>query len=179
MRRSAFGCLEFIVGVLLVIIGIYTFTSPIEAMMAMVIVYGVLAVFMGIGDIIMYIKAERFTGFGPVLALISGMLSVMSGVMQIAYPRAGALVLGLLFPLWFITHCISRLARLEGMRVFIGRGTYFCLLILNIAGVILGFLLLLSPHYAVISPVYLVGAYLVLLGAESIVLSFSGAGSRY
>ena len=111
--------------------------------MALVIVYGILALLMGIGDIVMYIRASRFTGFAPMLSLVSGILSVMSGIMLITYPDAGALILGVLFPLWFITHCTARLARLEWMKSIIRTG-----------------------------------AYLVLLGAESIVLAFSKAGSR-
>ena len=178
MRRSGFGWLEFIVGAALIVLGIYTFTCPVEAIMALVLLYGVLAILMGIGDIVMYIRTERFTGFGPMLSLVSGILSVMSGVMLIAYPGAGALVLGVLFPLWFMTHCISRLARLEGVRYLISNGTFYCLLILNMIGMVIGFLLLLSPRYAVISSAYLVGSYLVLLGSESIVLAFSGAGAR-
>ncbi len=179
IRRSGFGWLEFIIGLILVVLGIYTYTCPLEAVMALVLIYGILAILMGIGDIVMYIRAERFTGFGPMLSLISGILSVMSGVMLIAYPRAGALVLSLLFPIWFITHCIARLTRLDGIRFLISNATYYCLLILNIIGIVLGFLLVLSPWYAVLSTVYLVGTYLVLLGIESIVLAFSKAGSKY
>ena len=146
--------------------------------MALVIVYGILALLMGIGDIVMYIRASRFTGFAPMLSLVSVILSVMSGIMLITYPDAGALILGVLFPLWFITHCTARLARLEWMKSIIRTGTFYCLMALNITGIIIGFLLLISPYHAVISTVYLVGAYLVLLGAESIVLAFSKAGSR-
>ena len=133
---------------------------------------------MGIGDIVMYIRASRFTGFAHMLSLVSGILSVMSGIMLITYPDAGALILGVLFPLWFITHCTARLARLEWMKSIIRTGTFYCLIALNITGIIIGFLLLIFPYHAVISTVYLVGAYFVLLGAESIVLAFSKAGSR-
>lgn len=76
IRRSGFGWLEFIVGILLVILGLYTFTRPIEAVMTLVIVYGILALLIGIGDIVMYIRASRFTGFAPMLSLVSGILSV-------------------------------------------------------------------------------------------------------
>ncbi len=179
IRRSGFGWLEFILGLLLVALGIFTFTRPLEALMAVVIIYGVTAILMGIGDIVMYIRAERFTGFAPMLSLISGILSVMSGVMLIAYPGAGTLVLGILFPIWFITHCVSRLARLDVIRVFVGNGIYYCLLILNIIGLILGVLLLLAPYWAIISASWIIGFYLVLLGAESIVLAFSKVGSRF
>ena len=39
-----------------------------------------------------------YTGFGPVISLISGTLSVMTGVMLLVYPNAGRIVMTLLFP---------------------------------------------------------------------------------
>ena len=65
------------------------------------------------------------------------------------------------------------------IRVFVGNGIYYCLLILNIIGLILGVLLLLAPYWAIISASWIIGFYLVLLGAESIVLAFSKVGSRF
>ena len=54
---------------------------------------------------------------GPAISLVTGILSVMSGVMLLVYPGAGALVLTLLFPIWFIAHCISRLSHLHHIRI--------------------------------------------------------------
>ena len=98
-RRSGFGWMEFIEGVLLLILGIYTFIQPDRALTGFIVLYGVIAVLMGIADILLYARVERFTGFGPIVSLISGALSVMTGVMLLVYPNAGKWVMGLLFPL--------------------------------------------------------------------------------
>ena len=111
-RHSGFGWLELIIGILFIVLGIWTFADPRHALASMVFIFGVPAIIVGIADIVLYVQAERYTGFGPVIALISGILSVMSGIMLLVYPRAGIIVLTVLFPIWFIAFpdwptCIS------------------------------------------------------------------------
>ena len=87
--RSNFGWLKLIEGILLLVLGIYTLTRPDQALTGFIILYGIVAVITGISDIILYVQVARFTGFGPVLSLITGTLSVMAGVMLIITPNAG------------------------------------------------------------------------------------------
>ena len=89
-RRSGFGWLELVTGLLLIALGILIFVKPGFALSGLVFLYGLAAVVMGIADIVLYIHVERFLGFAPTLSLISGILSVMTGVMLAAYPEAGA-----------------------------------------------------------------------------------------
>ena len=79
-------------------------------------------------------KMERHTGFGPVVALVSGILSVIAGLLVMVYPGAAAWALTIFFPLWFIMHCISRLTHLGIIRYVAGSGYYYFSLILNIIG---------------------------------------------
>ena len=98
-RRSGFGWLELIIGLLLVVLGILAFLKPELALTSLVFAYGIAAVAMGVADILLFIHGERYTGLGPVLSLVSGILSVMAGIILVAYPRTGALVLTMLFPI--------------------------------------------------------------------------------
>ena len=86
--HSGFGWLALIVSILLVLLGIATFIWPEAALESFVMVYGVLAVATGIMDIVFYARVERHTGFGPMTALVSGILSVMCGFMLLVYPSA-------------------------------------------------------------------------------------------
>ena len=79
-RRSSYGVYELIVGILLILLGIFTFTRPQSALTGLVVLYGLLATITGIGDIVFYVKMEKHTGFGPTVSLISGILSVMTGL---------------------------------------------------------------------------------------------------
>ena len=71
-NRSVFGWLELAIGILLIILGVLSFAKPGYALTVLVLAYGVVAIIMGIADIILYIQVERHTGFGRILSLISG-----------------------------------------------------------------------------------------------------------
>ena len=133
---------------------------------------------MGVADILLYIRVERFTGFGPIISLVSGALSVMTGVMLLVYPNAGKWVMSLLFPLWFLTHCISRLAGLRTVRLLASRFTYWFTLVMNVLGLALGVMMLAQPWVSLLSLEYLVSFYLMLLGVDCIILACSRLGSR-
>ena len=130
-KRSGFGWMELIVGILLVLLGIFSFVRPNGILTGIVIIYGLVAVITGISDIVFYVRVDRHIGFGPTVALVSGVLSVMSGVMLLTYPGAGKWILSLLFPIWFITHCISRISHLGFVRRTAGNLPYYLFLILN------------------------------------------------
>lgn len=177
-RRSGFGWLELALGILLIVLGIWVFADPALALTGMILACGAAAVVMGIADIILYVQVERYTGFGPVISLISGILSVMSGMMLLVYPRAGALVLTLLFPIWFIAHCISRLAHLPHIRLVAGSGMYTLSLVIQIIGLILGIMMFLRPLFTLATIRCFGGCYLILLGIDSILLAVSRVGMR-
>ena len=177
-RHSGFGWLELIIGILLVVLGIWALAAPGIALKGMVFAYGLAAVIMGIADIVLFIEVDRYTGLGPVIALVSGILSVMSGIMLLVYPTAGALVLTLLFPIWFIAHCMSRLSHLGYIRLVCGHRVYYFTMIIHIVGLILGFLMLFSPLLTFTSIHYFASAYLILLGIDSMVTAMSPMGTR-
>lgn len=175
-RHSGFGWLELVIGILLLVLGVLAFVKPDLALTSMIFAYGMAAVIMGIADIILYIQIESFIGFGPILSLITGILSVMSGIMLTVYPRTGVIILTVLFPIWFIAHCISRFAHLHHIRYIAGDGIYYTTLIINVIGLILGILMLLRPFLALTTIRFIAGVYLVLLGIDSIVMAFSRMG---
>ena len=177
-RRSPFGWLELFTGILLIALGIWALADPGLALTGMVFAYGVAAIVMGVADIILYIQLEKYTGFGPAISLVTGILSVMSGVMLLLYPGAGTLVLTLLFPIWFIAHCISRLSHLSSIRLIAGNATFYFALVINIIGLILGFMMLLSPIFTLNTIRYFASAYLILLGIDSVVMAASRIGMR-
>ncbi len=178
-RRSGFGWMELAIGIVLLVLGVLTFSWPELALTSLVFAYGIAAVVMGVADIILYIQVERYTGFGPMLALVSGILSVMSGVMLMVYPRTGVLVLTILFPIWFIAHCISRLAHMNHIRLVAGNGVYYFTLATNIVGLALGLLMLLNPLFTLTTIRYFASVYLILLGIDSVVTAVSRMGTRY
>lgn len=178
-KPSGFGWIEFISGLCMLLLGVFTIFRPQGMFTWFVMIYGLLAVITGICDIVFYIKTERYTGFGPIIALISGILSVMAGAILIAHPGMGKWILSVLFPLWFIAHCISRLTHLNTIRFVAGRVYYYISMVINIFGLVLGILMLLEPMFAFVSASTLVGIYLIAAGIEAVVIAFSKVGSGW
>ena len=177
-RRSGYGWFELIIGIMLVVLGIFTFIRPGSTLTGIVILYGLVAVITGISDLIFYVRTERYTGFGPAVSLISGIFSIMAGVMLLVYPGAGRWVMVLLLPIWFIAHCVSRLSHLNFIRVTAGEIYYWFALIVNIIGIILGIMMIARPMLSLFSAGFLIGTYLILLGVDSIMVGAGKLGSR-
>lgn len=178
-RRSRFGWMELIIGIVLVGLGILTLVKPGGVLTGIIVIYGLIATITGIADIIFYIRMERHMGFAPTLALAAGVLSVMAGLMLLIYPGIGAGVISILFPLWFITHCVSRLSHLGIVRITAGKGYYYFTMTVNIIGIIVGILMILQPQTALLAINYLIGFYLLLLGIDNIVISLSPMGYEF
>lgn len=170
-RRFVFEWFELVIGILLILFGIDTLIHPGRSLEWIVILYGMFAMIIGISDLVFYIRAERFIGFGPAVSLISGIFSIMAGVMLLVHPDAGKWVMILLLPIWFIAHCVSRLSRLRLIRVVHGRFYYYFTLVANIIGIILGCMMIVWPSILLFSIGFLIGAYLILLGVDNIVVA--------
>ena len=75
-RQSDIGWFELVMGLILIILGIVIMRQPVGVLTWIVILCGLIAVISGIGDIVLYVKMERFTGFGPVISLVTGILGI-------------------------------------------------------------------------------------------------------
>ena len=177
-NRSAIGWGELLIGIILIVLGIFTFARPSSALTGVVFVYGILAVITGIADIAFYVKVEQHTGFGPAVSLVTGILSILAGILLLFNPGAGKWAMVVLFPLWFIAHCISRLTHLSLIRMTAGTGYYYFTLIVNILGLLLGFIMIFNPLLSLFSVSYIIGCYLILIGIDHMVLAASKWGMR-
>lgn len=177
-RRSGYGWFELIIGILLVAFGVFTLFHPGKAITGIVLLYGAIAVITGISDILFFVRGERYTGFGSTVSLVSGIFSIMAGIMLLVYPNAGKWVMILLLPIWFIAHGVSRLSHLHFIRYAAGNAYYYVTLIVNIIEIILGCMMIVWPSLSLFSAGFLIGAYLTLIGIDNIVMAVSRIGSR-
>ena len=167
-KQFNIGWLGLAMGILLILLGVFVILSPVELMIWLVVLCGLVAIITGAADIILYVKMNQYTGFGPTVALVTGILAVMAGFMLVVHPGAGTWAVAVVFPIWIIAHCISRLAHVSVVRSLMGEGYYYYSLVLNILGIVVGVLLLLSPGVMFFSLGFLIGAYLILLGIDCI-----------
>ncbi len=178
-KPTRFGWLEIIAGVLMILLGLFTIFNPDATMTSLVRIYALIAILTGICDIVFFVKTEKYTGFVPVLTLITGILSVMSGISLFFYPNAGKFILSLLFPIWFISHCLFRLFNLPLLRAVAGRGRFYFSLIVNGLGLVLGLLMILHPAVTMFTVGSIVAAWLVVSGIDSIMIGLSRLGSGW
>ena len=61
-------------------------------------------------------------------------------------------------------------------RFVAGNGIFYFSLVIHIIGLILGCLMLLNPLITLTAVRYIAGAYLILLGIDSVVMAFSRMG---
>lgn len=177
-KRNWIGWMELIVGILLLAGGIYTLMNPSASLTGLSFLYGCMAVFTGILDIVFYVQMDRRTGFGPVMALLTGILSILAGICLVFQPAIGTWVLVWMFPIWFIVHCVSQLSHLYIIRITAGNAYYYFSMIVNIIGLILGIFMAFNPIFAVISIPYMIGCYLILLGIDGIVVALTNFERR-
>lgn len=166
---------KLIIGILLIILGVFTFIRPGSMLTGIIVIYGIAAIITGIMDIVNYIRINRYTGFAPMLSLISGILSTMCGFMLLVSPGTGRWILAFLLPIWFIAHCISRLSNLHLARAIRGDVYYYICMIICIIGIVFGFLMLMFPVLSFLTMdflAYLAAFYLILLGIDCILDSF-------
>ena len=64
-RRSGFGWLDLTLGIGLICLGILALVQPDWALTTLVVAYGIAAVVMGVTDILLFIRVERYTGWAP------------------------------------------------------------------------------------------------------------------
>jgi uncharacterized membrane protein HdeD (DUF308 family) len=162
---------ELLLGVVFVLMGVYTFANPALTLTGFIVAYGILAVITAVVDIAFYVRMERHTGFGPVAALVLGIINLLLGLFLVFNPRGAAVIVGVIFPIWFIAHCLVKLFNLDVIRMWDPR-RYWLELVVNLVGIVLGVLLLLHPFTSAVSLVYLAGAYLVIMGISSVLSSF-------
>ncbi len=171
MRRPRAKWVEMFFGILLVILGILTLIIPADVLGGLTICYAVMAIITGARDLMFYCKSERYTGFAPCVSLITGIISIMSGIMLIAYPSAGVYILSLLFPLWLISHSIFQLISADIISLFSTERSGRIARISGIIGLILGFILLIRPGVSKLITAVILSAFMIITGITSILIA--------
>lgn len=166
--KRAYNWIEIILGVLLIVAGVLAFVKPGSLLSLFSIFIGAAIIVSGVGDLVFYFQMNRASGFGPTSALIGGIAAILIGILFLSRPRILAVLLGVLFIVWLLTHCVSRLANVNFVRAREGNGMYWFTIITNALGIALAIILLFRPLMPSLALTYALGAYHILLGVNSI-----------
>ncbi|MBS0953544.1 HdeD family acid-resistance protein [Lactiplantibacillus plantarum] len=151
-----------IAGLLAIIIGFWMWRKPVNAVIAMTWIFGIIMLITGIGSIVVWNDVKRVAQHSAGL-LINGILNIIIAAIMMFSHTSSILMLAVLFAVWFIVDSCTwfSFADLSGhptlSKVF------------SIIGIILGVLLLFSPMLSLSTLVMFVSVTLIVYGFVVIV----------
>ncbi|MYV18091.1 HdeD family acid-resistance protein [Furfurilactobacillus milii] len=169
--RRSFDWYSFILGVLFIIAAGIALVDPASSLMALVAIFGAVALLRGIYEVWFHDDVRRLLGRSPVWLLFMGILDIVIGAFLIFHLGIGMRLLPIFFAIWFIVDSLTGLITSGLMRSFDKR--YFWVSIgLDVLGLIVGILLLLKPVVAALTLATLIGIYFFIEGVLHIMRAF-------
>ena len=172
--RSTFGWADLLFGIASILLGIYILFNPVSAIRTIVFIIGGVALIGGVSNTFFGFRVQQNHRLGRTVSITASVLNIFIALLILFNVGAGAYLLSIFLPVWFIAHCVSRLANLDAFRIYGRKSLYWSALILNVLGIALATLLLLNPSVLILSIEFLTGSYLVLMGISSIIAVYSG-----
>jgi uncharacterized membrane protein HdeD (DUF308 family) len=162
-------------GVLAVLFGLIAFAMPGITLAVLVLLFGGYAVADGIFAIIAGIRAagrrERWWPF-----VLEGILDLFAGLVAFVVPLATALALLYVVAFWAVVTGVLRIIAALRLRKEI-QGEWL-LVLSGVLAVIFGVLLVARPALGLVTLVWLIGAYAIVVGIALIGLGFWLRGHR-
>ncbi|MGM0138242.1 acid-resistance membrane protein [Enterococcus sp. DIV0755b] len=171
MEKRGFDWGSLILGILFVIVALMSFQDPVGDLVAIVIVFGVFAILKGIFEIFLRNRFKDLTGYKAKMPLVVGILDIIIGIFLLWNMNASVLALPFVFAIWFIVDSIFGLFNLDLARQH-SNGYFWFSLIIDILGIIVGFILLFNPISSALTLSFLVGFYFMMWGITQIVYAF-------
>lgn len=162
---------SLLLGILFVITSLLSFQDPAGNLIAIVLVFAVFAILKGIFEIFVRNRLKQLIGVKSYAPIILGIIDIAVGVYLLFNLGVGVSVLPFVFAIWFILDSFINLFTLDLARSF-SNGYYWFSLIVNILGILLGFVLLFDPLSSALTLSFLVGFYFMLFGITHIVYAF-------
>ena len=156
-------------GVLAIIFGLVALVFPGIALLAFIYIFAAYAIIDGIVAVVVSIgERSSLSRWGWVL--VEGILSIVAGIVAVAYPGLTALVLLYIVAAWAILTGIT-----EIVAAFIIREQAWQEWALGLAGlfsIIFGIVLFIRPGAGLLTILWLVGIYAIIFGVLFIVRAF-------
>ena len=159
-----------IAGILCIIAGICVFVFPVESYVALSILFGIVMLLTGAGQLILASTSGNYLATKGYF-IVGGVLDVILGIFLCVYPGVTLIVLPFMMGIWLMYHSFMLIAfgsDLDTFRIS-GSGATIALGILIL---LLSIFVLLNPFSAgVITVLIVAGVGLILLGATFCMVS--------
>lgn len=161
---SRYWWLAIVRGVISILFGIFAFIYPGATLAALVLWFGIWAVFNGVSGIFAFFAYKQKHDH-RVWQLIVGLLSIAVGIMTFMSPNVTALVLIIYIAAWAFVQGIFEI--ITALRIYSVSGAWM-LLLSGIASVIFSLLILWNPLPGAIALLWLIAAYAIVFGVLAI-----------
>jgi len=165
--RGAYMALSIITGLLMIVLGGLFLARPGLSLASIIWLTGIFAIAYGVFLVIAGI-AGRHDGGG--WAIAGGVLAVIMGIVVLAWPAATSLAILYVIAAWAIISGIADIAGAFAGGISGGRRVW--LVILGLIGIAVGIYFFVHPVSGVLTLLWVVGIYLVVLGVFRIVAGF-------
>lgn len=161
--------IPLLVGILFVVISIVVFTSPLESLLALSLLFALSFVFGGLSEVVFsIINRDRLDNWGWSLAF--GILTFIVGVSLVSHPELSISVLALYIGFLLLFRSIASISFAMDIKKY-GSKDWGGLLAFGILGAIVSFILIWNPLFAGLSVVVLVALSFLFTGLFSILLA--------
>lgn len=158
-------------GVFAIVFGIVALVWPSVTVWALVVVFGAYAIVDGISAIIRSVQARKVES-GWVWWLLGGVVSLIAGIVAFVWPGITALAAVFVIGIWAIMGGILEIAGSVRLRKLDGAAHWGLLLFAGILELLFGMVLVFFPVSGILSIVWLVGVFALLLGVLFVVSAF-------
>jgi uncharacterized membrane protein HdeD (DUF308 family) len=157
-----------IAGLAALVFGVLSFIYPGMTLAILVSFYGAYALVDGIFRVIASVnQGERGQPWG--FLLISGIISILAGIVTFFYPGITAAVLYWIIAIWAIVHGILEIAAAIQFRRIVPHD--WALALGGVLSILFGVLLFLYPASGILTLIWLIAIYAVLYGIVQIMLA--------
>lgn len=159
-----------IIGIMLIVIGGYIFSAPLETYLTLTVLFSVSFIAFGILEIVFSLQnSKTLSNWG--WYLIGGLISLLAGIYLIIHPGISVEILPTFVALTLLFRCSLYLGISFDLRR-LGILSWGNVAIASILGMILSFMLLANPLFAGLSLVTLTALSFIFSGSTSVVLAF-------
>lgn len=170
-RSNDFNLSNLLIGILAIIVSIIAFRNPMASLVSIVIWYAIFAIIRGILEIMARNRLKKIGFSKHNFMLASAIINIIFGILLLFNIEIGVITLPIIFAIWFMLDSIMGIFLAKPIKSFNNK-MYWFIVILNIIGAIIGFMLLRNPVSSMFTVAFLVGFYFMMNGIRHIVQAF-------
>ncbi|MGY3767015.1 HdeD family acid-resistance protein [Vagococcus vulneris] len=170
-KNKKFRIGYLVLGIFFIFTSILSFQRPDEDLMALALLFGIIALLKGCFELFAKKKMQQLLGINNSMIYVIGIIDIIIGLIFLFNLPAGMMSLPFIFAIWFICDSVNCLFELNYSKQ-VSQGYYWLSLIVSILGIVIGTLLFFNPIASALTIAFMVGFYLMVAGITYIMAAF-------